>query len=637
MKSERRRNRRQPWLAGAVGAAVLAANAPFAVGLVATEIHQWVINQQGYKRQYGHWQTLNFASADRVNAVHVALLNTGKVLLVAGSGNDPQAFSRETFRTLLWDPRTNHAQLVPTPSDVFCGGHAFLASGRLLIAGGTQRYEVLGRNVVRAGGPMTLTNSSRVAATLPGGTRFTAPDGHLYVSNVAVTVPPGIRSRIRRGRRATITRVRPGVAQVWTDASGRGRIEIAGLRYSIHGAPPGVSATGGRIDFSKQLFQGSNLAFEFDPLAERYDAVQPMVHKRWYPTLTGLANGDVIAVSGLDGTGTISDGHTEIFDPARRSWSAGRVRYFPTYPALFLTASKKLFFSAANSGFGPSTWGRQPGIWDSASNRFTPVGGLTDPGANETAATVLLPPAQAQRFMILGGGGVGESTHLTARTAIADLRKPVPSYSPGPNLPGPTRYPLAVILPDDTVFVTGGSGQYRGEHASDNHDAEIYDPQRNRFQQVASPEIGRDYHSEALLLPDGRVATFGSNPLYADAADSISGRFEQRIEIYSPPYLFRGPRPAIESGPRVLKRGGTASFTVTQTGKIAKLRLIHPGAYTHVTDVAQRSIELPFSAGGGRLNVTVPTSPGLVPSGWYMVFADNRRGVPSVAWWVKVM
>ena len=52
------------------------------------------------------------------------------------------------------------------------------------------------------------------------------------------------------------------------------------------------------------------------------------------------------------------------------------------------------------------------------------------------------------------------------------------------------------------------------------------------------------YHSIALLLPDGRVLTAGSNP---EANDVPGG--ELRLELYHPPYLFRGPRPIIDRAP----------------------------------------------------------------------------------------
>jgi hypothetical protein len=625
-------------LTTAFGVAVLGANAPLGVSFVSARIHAFVINQPGYKRQYGHWETVVFPSRYRVNAIHAALLQSGKVLLMAGSGNDNVVFSRGTFKTLLWDPQRNSMRPVSTPADVFCGGHAFVRDGKLLIAGGTQRYEALSSQVTNAGGGLDILNYSRRTLALPGGTRFTASNGQTYVSDADLTVPP-MRRYVGRlaGVRATVTQ--PGFGRVWVDAVHRGAVAIQArrTRYSVAGQDGQVSGIGDSITLQRQFFQGTDRAFLFDAVNERYDAVPRMKHKRWYPSLATLSNGDVIAVSGLDGTGDVNDGHTEIFSTAQRRWVSGPIRYFPTYPSLFLMPGGKLFFSGGTTGYGPADYGRTPGVWDLRTNAFQAIGGLADAGQTETAASVLLPPAQLQRVMLLGGGGIGSSTKATSRTAVVDLLSRHPRYQTGATLPHPTRYPLAIVLPDDTVFVTGGARYYRGNHRSDNHDAEIYDPATNRFAPAATPDVGRNYHSEALLLPDGRVATFGSNPLWADVADTTRADFEQRVQIYSPPYLFRGPRPIIGAGPASVARGSSATFQTRDASSITRLRLVHPGAYTHVTDLAQRSVAVPFIHTSGGLKLAIPRDPGLVPAGWYMLFALNRAGVPSVAKWVKVV
>ncbi len=86
----------------------------------------------------GTWRTT--ARPSPVRGVHVALLHTGKVLLVAGSGADQATFDAGTFKTSIWDPETETFQTVSTPWDAFCSGHAFLPDGRLLVAGGTSAY-----------------------------------------------------------------------------------------------------------------------------------------------------------------------------------------------------------------------------------------------------------------------------------------------------------------------------------------------------------------------------------------------------------------------------------------------------------------------------------------------------------------
>jgi hypothetical protein len=64
--------------------------------------------------------------------------------------------------------------------------------------------------------------------------------------------------------------------------------------------------------------------------------------------------------------------------------------------------------------------------------------------------------------------------------------------------------------------------------------------------------------------------------------------------------------------------------------------LIHPGAVTHQVDTDQRSVPLSFTGSGGSYTVKAPASANVAPPGYYMLFALNADGVPSVATWVKV-
>src|SRR5207249_8520346 len=74
-------------------------------------------------------------------AVHAALLHTGEVLFFAGSGNDPKKHTAHISRGVVWDYERGGFRVPVTPDDVFCAGHAFLADGRLLVAGGTDQYD----------------------------------------------------------------------------------------------------------------------------------------------------------------------------------------------------------------------------------------------------------------------------------------------------------------------------------------------------------------------------------------------------------------------------------------------------------------------------------------------------------------
>lgn len=86
----------------------------------------------------GSWEVL--ATESPARGIHAVLLHTGKVLLIAGSGNDEGAFAAGTFSTALYDPATDTFESIPTPSDLFCAGHVQLADGRVLVMGGNRNY-----------------------------------------------------------------------------------------------------------------------------------------------------------------------------------------------------------------------------------------------------------------------------------------------------------------------------------------------------------------------------------------------------------------------------------------------------------------------------------------------------------------
>lgn len=591
---------------------------------------------------YGHWDLVDVPRQYRINSIHAALLHTGKVLLIAGSGNNVRNFRAGTFKSVLWDPANNTFKEVPTPKDMFCGGHAQLPR-RATAGGGRHRplREAPGRRQAGRGAMVVKNESPDRPMTFPRGTVFRGSTGKEYASQLPVTVPAARKTVTGSGpaRKVTVT---ASEARVYVESPRDGEAGIPNTadQYRIVGLK-GADARNHyglatKLGLDKKDFQGLRESYVFDPVAERYVQVASMSQARWYPTLVTLADSRVLAVSGLDDMGQIIPGKNEVFDPATRRWSPGPNHYFPTYPALFLTKGGKLFCSGSNAGYGPADRGRTPGLWDPRANTFTPVPGLHDPDQTETSASVLLPAAQRQSVMILGGGGVGESHQSTARTAVVDLAQRNPRYQDGPDLPQGTRYLNAVLTPDDSVFTSGGSLDYRGKEASDILRAQFYDPAHGTFRPAAAPTVGRDYHSEALLLPDGRIAVFGSNPLFADKANTEDAPFEQRIEVYSPPYLYGRARPELGSGPVEVDRGESVTFHSGSAGVVRAARLMRPSAVTHVTDVEQRSIALDLARHGRSVTVTVPRDTSLVPSGWYMLFLTDQRGTPSLARWIHV-
>ena len=620
--------------------AVVAVNVPTVGAAVASWYHHYQITRPAYEAKYGLWAELNIPAKFRVNGIHSTLLYNGDVLIMAGSGNNQAFFNAGTFKTLLLNPVTMHEQLIPTPWDLFCAGHVELPDGNILMAGGTARYENL--KPTHAGGSMTVVNNDTAQRwTLPKGTIFTAPDGAQFASAFAVTVPRATKGPANNNGLPT---VRPSQQNVWVDAVKKGQGSLIGKseRYRVQGllGPAGTNllyGLGSPMTLQKQNFQGTKDAYIFDVRTSRFVKVDSMDYARWYPTLAARGNGMVMTMSGLDGQGQVTM-NSQMFNPKTNTWVEGPAHGFPTYPATFLTENGQLFFSGSNAGYGPSTpaW-RTPGFWNIKTNIFRPVPGIPDPQNLETSASVLLPPAQKQTIMVLGGGGVGQSNTSTARTALIDVAAPDPHWVRGPNLAQPTRYPITVLLPSDEVLVTGGSRYYRGMHGSDNRDTRIYDVTTNSFSWAADSITGRDYHSGGLLLPNGSVLTLGGNPLFGNKQDTAPQTFNQEIDVYFPPYMFQGPRPRITMAPKVMRLRHSYVLTVSQASSIRYLRLMRPDNPTHVTDVNERSIAVPFTqAGDGRLKITLPSNSNLVPPSYYMLFAVNNRGIPSTAFWVQV-
>lgn len=619
---------------------VLAANVPTVGATVTGWVHHYQITQKAYEQKYGLWTKLNIPVKFRVNGIHSTLLYNGDVLIMAGSGNNQAYFNAGTFKTLLLNPVTMQEKLIPTPWDLFCAGHIELPDGNILLAGGTARYENL--NPTNAGGSMTIVNNDVTQPwALPKGTIFTAPNGAQFKSAFALTIAKATQKIDPATGQAVVT---ASQQNVWVDAvkKGKGSQENSGKQYQIQGllgpqANTELYGVGTAMTLQKQNFFGTNDAYIYNVKEEKFVKVNSMNYARWYPTLAEMGNGMDMAMSGLNNVGQITM-NSESFNPSTNTWTVGPSRGFPTYPATFLTESGQLFFTGSNSGYGPATaaW-RTPGFWNVNTNVFTPVPGIPDPEDLETSASVLLPPAQKQTFMVLGGGGVGQSNLSTARTALIDTSAPNPHWVQGPNLAEPTRYPITVLLPNDEVLVTGGSKYYRGMHGSDNRDTRIYNVATNSFSWAANSITDRDYHSGGILLPNGSVLTLGGNPLFGNKQDTEPQTFNQEIDVYYPPYMFQGGRPAIESAPQVMDPARSYLVKVNDPASIQYLRLMRPDNPTHVTDVNARSIAVSFTqAGNGYLRITIPSNSNVIPPSYYMLFAVNGKGVPSAGYWIQV-
>jgi hypothetical protein len=387
-------------------------------------------------------------------------------------------------------------------------------------------------------------------------------------------------------------------------------------------------------------YEGLKDSYIFDPSTNAYTRVNDLNVGHWYPSATELGNGDVISLGGLqeDSSGAVV---TEYYSTSQGQWlNKNNVNqtwsFWGLYPTMILLQDGRLFYTGSHV-FGNGTPGSGASIYGYNANTITAVPGLQDKDNRDQSMSVLLPPAQNQKVLVMGGGNIVTNVDARRLTDVIDLKQTNPSYAAGPLLPTGTRtdgtaetstqgkmYVSAVILPDGKVLETGGALHNRADSV---YEASIYDPNLNTFTSVATDPVARQYHSSAFLLPDGRVMAVGSNP--------GDGSFEMRISIYSPPYLFQGGRPQVTSVANTnWGYGSTQQITVDST--VVKASLIRPEAVTHSSDPNQRYVDLPMTVNGNTIGLNLTSNPNLAPPGWYMLFVVGANGVPSVAKWVHV-
>jgi hypothetical protein len=373
-------------------------------------------------------------------------------------------------------------------------------------------------------------------------------------------------------------------------------------------------------------FHGLRDALVFDPGAGTWAPAADMAGGRWYPALLALPDGRMLAISGLGEDGNLNL-VPEVYADGGGWAGLASPGPWPLYAHLFVLAGQRVFYSGGQYGGNNGT---RPSIWELGTAATTPVPGLPVPDMRNQSASVLLPPAQSQRVLIMGGGGsdMHNQAPAIADTAIVDLSAAAPAYAAAAPLHTARMHLSAVLLPDRTVLVSGGAAMEETA-AMAALDAEIYDPAAGTWTVAATARVPRLYHSIALLMPDGKVVTAGSNPQRTQE--------ELRIEVFWPPYLFRGPRPTCTPDVAEAGYGDTITARCPDAARLGQVSLVRPGATTHSADNEQRLVDLPFrQTAQETVELDLPADQSLAPPGWYMLFAVDTAGVPSQAAWLHL-
>jgi galactose oxidase-like protein/glyoxal oxidase-like protein len=351
--------------------------------------------------------------------------------------------------------------------------------------------------------------------------------------------------------------------------------------------------------------QGLNTTTVFNPGTPAWLTKAPMARGRWYPTVTALANGQAVVIGGNDANFTAN--------PIPEVWTGSSWRQLTTasrtvayYPRTFLAPNGSVFYAGEGQGtYYLSTSGT--GSWTWVANRLY--------GVRDYGSAVMYQPG---KILYVGGG------YTTNTAEVIDLNQPAPTWQWTNPMAYARRHSNATILPDGTVLVTGGtSGNSTfSDEANAVYAAELWNPTTGTWTTLASNSVSRVYHSTTLLLKDGRVLHTGSG----DASGAIN---HYDAELFSPPYLFKGPRPQLTQAPTQVYYAQGFFLATPDPNAISRVTIIRLGSVTHAFDMNQRFNELTFTPAAGGLNVSPPTDPNLAPPGQYMVFILNATGVPS--------
>src|SRR3954467_5900546 len=408
-------------------------------------------------------------------------------------------------------------------------------------------------------------------------------------------------------------------ATVWDPATGTQtpvnvntgfNVFCSGLGHLVDGR---LFLAGGNKD---QQLNGIVQTHLFDPATNTWSLGPNMAAGRWYPSVTPLRNGEMLITSGRVDTPEV-----RMLNGTLRTLSTASLS-LPLYPWMDVAPNGRAFYSGPDQTLraldttGTGTW-QTLGQRDSI-NRDYGGHAIYDVG----------------RMLVAGGGP------STTDSRVVDFNSATPNVTATAPMAYGRRQHNLTVLADGSVLATGGnsSGASLVDLNAGVYAAELWNPATGQWKSLAAMRVTRQYHSTALLLPDGRVLSSGGG--ICGPCDEV-GYLAKNAETFSPPYLFQAdgtlaPRPVIASAPATTTYGAPMAITTTAPASIQKVALVRLGAVTHSNNMEQRYIPLSFTAGATTITATAPANANIAPPGFYMLFIVDANGVPSVASMVKI-
>ncbi len=369
----------------------------------------------------------------------------------------------------------------------------------------------------------------------------------------------------------------------------------------------------------------------YDPVANVWTPGPDMKIARGYQSNVTTSTGEVFTIGGSwSGASVPRNGEV---------WSAaGGWRTLPNVPVRnILTADPRGTFRSDNHAWlfaardgrvfhaGPS---RQMN-WIST----TGAGSIAGAGLRSDSPDAMNGNAvmyDVGKILTVGGATAYENAPATARAYTIDINNGVRAARTA-DMAVTRSFANGVALPDGQVLVVGGQATpVAFTDTAARMAPELWNPATGRWTMLAPMAVPRNYHSVALLLPDGKVFVGGGGLCTnCTTTNHLDG------EIFTPPYLLNADgteraRPQITTAPTAAAVGST--IAVMTASPVTKFSLMRMSTVTHTVNTDQRRIPLTAtSVSGTTATLKLPTDPGILVPGNYMLFAINDSGVPSVS------
>jgi hypothetical protein len=422
---------------------------------------------------------------------------------------------------------------------------------------------------------------------------------------------------------------------------------------------------------------------------------KPMRLARWYPTCTLISDRYVMVSGGV--TDTVAPKHLdpawdtyELFDahPSVMDWvqdtstfpsvvklfDGPRGSFFGNnnlshrlgeYPRMHFLSNNKVIccgtyaYSATIDPDPLLTPSNQNPLLAPSPNHWSPLLQLVAQSWRGESSSVLVPnvgriPGLRDEVMIIGGGHYSANTvfnnsiRLLAGTAGA-------VWGGVQDQGSPRMVANGVLMPNGDVVLVGGSSDHY--HFPGNQRIPVYKTMvwdRVHGWQGDATQIGkRMYHSTAVLLPSGKLASAGG-----DIRTQIGATPNDLAdwEVYVPRNLANGQNQPQFAGawaaPGYRSMGFGSihkiEFVPMDDDPVTRVVLMRPCSNTHHIDMDQQYIELKTQLfdSNDQVDASAPAQPSFTGTtqgsvealpGWYMLFLVNASGATSHAKWVHLL